>query len=74
MIAFSEPPGDMRRMKAFWLLLGGTWYPIRRTGELRFEHRTMPKPIVASARRRDTPRKLESAARKIARSRDCNEE
>lgn len=57
--------GDLRRARKLWMEYGGTVEDVRRTGEERYLHPAEPKPIKVNKRRKDTPRKLLSALRRI---------
>jgi hypothetical protein len=46
--------------------LGGAVERKRRTGELRVRHPRLPKPVVVNCRRKDSPRALTVALRKLA--------
>lgn len=50
-----------------WIRLGGTVEELRRTGEWRFSHSKIARPLTVNARRRDTPRVLLVALRRLAK-------
>lgn len=56
---------DLHRARSMWIEHGGTVEDVRRTGEERYIHPKEPKPIKVNKRRKDTPRKLVSALRRI---------
>jgi hypothetical protein len=56
---------DLRHARNMWIEHGGTVVDVRRTGEERYLHPKEPKPIKVNKRRKDTPRKLMSALRRI---------
>jgi len=58
-------PGDLRRARKLWKEHGGNVEDVRRTGEERYSHPTERKSIKVNKRRKDTPRKLLSALRRV---------
>lgn len=56
---------DLRSARKLWLELGGSVEDVRRTGEERYVHPAEAKPIKVNKRRKDTPRKLLTALRRI---------
>lgn len=56
---------NLRCARTMWIGHGGTVEDVRRTGEERYKHPTLAKPITVNKRRKDTPRKLLSALRRI---------
>lgn len=56
---------DLRRARRLWIEHGGTVEDIWRTGEERYTHPSEAKPIKVNKRRKDTPRKLLAALRRI---------
>lgn len=56
---------NLREMRNVWKSLGGTVEDVRGTGEERYSHPRIPRPITVNKRRKDTPRKLITAFRKI---------
>ncbi len=61
----NEVPNGMREFDKKWRKQGGTVRHVRRTGEKRYTHPALPQPIAVNGRRRDVPRKLRSAMRRI---------
>lgn len=62
---FMSGRDDLRRARRLWIEHGGTVEDVRRTGEERYVHPAESKPITVNKRRKDTPRKLLSALRRI---------
>lgn len=58
---------SLRRAARRWKQLGGTVEPIRRTGEHRYRHPLIEKPITVNARRHDATRFLMVQLRRIER-------
>lgn len=58
---------DMRDALRAWAAAGGSVEPVYRTGEIRLRHPAIPLPLRLNGRRKDTPRCLTSALRKIVR-------
>lgn len=48
--------------------LGFTIEPVRRTGEQRMTHPAFAKPVTFNARRKDAPREITQAIRRIAKA------
>lgn len=61
----TRSPKDARRFEQRWRAKGGRVEKVRRTGEVRYTHPALPKPIRANGRRKDVPRKLTTAFGKI---------
>lgn len=57
-----------RIMDKQWLAMGGTIKPIRGTGELRYEHPLLPRPLRVNGRRTSPPAKLASCFNQVERS------
>jgi hypothetical protein len=57
---------NLRETRELWRGLGGNVEDIRRTGEERYSHRSIERPIRVNKRRKDAPRKLVTALRRIA--------
>lgn len=49
-------------------LLGGEWYPKRRTGEIICRHPLVPGVCLVNGRRKDSPRSLTAMLIRLARS------
>lgn len=56
---------NLRLVRKMWIENGGYIEDVRRTGEERYTHPREMKPIKVNKRRKDTPRKLLSALRRI---------
>ena len=57
---------SLRETRELWKSLGGAVKDIRRTGEERYSHHSLPRSIKVNKRRKDAPRKLVTALRRIA--------
>lgn len=64
---------DIRHFRQLWVLLGGWVEPIRGTGELRYDHASMPHPIRANGRRKDVPSVLLSKLNQLKRTKAAND-
>lgn len=60
---------NLRDARELWRGFGGDIEDIRRTGEERYVHPSIERPIKVNKRRKDTPRKLVTALRRIVDSR-----
>ena len=58
---------SLRHVRRLWIKSGGDFDDVRRTGEERYTHPSLERPITVNKRRKDTPRKLVTALRRIAR-------
>ena len=56
---------NLRNIRDLWTSAGGIVEDIRRTGEERFSHPRLERPVKVNKRRKDCPRKLLSALRAI---------
>lgn len=56
---------NLRIARRLWIQHGGDVEDVRRTGEERYIHPREHKPITVNKRRKDTPRKLLTALRRI---------
>ncbi len=56
---------NLRHARKLWIQCGGSVEDVRRTGEERYSHPRLSRPITVNKRRHDTPRKLLSAFRQI---------
>ena len=56
---------SLRAARRQWVELGGYVEDVRRTGEERYRHPREPKPITVNKRRKDVPRKLRCALRRL---------
>ena len=57
---------SLRRARKLWRGLGGNVEDIRRTGQERYFHQGLQGTIRVDKRRKDAPRKLVTALRRIA--------
>lgn len=57
---------SLRDARWHWLQLGGVVTDVRRTGEERYSHPNIQRPITVNKRRKDAPRKLVTALRRVA--------
>lgn len=57
---------SLREARQLWKRFGGTVEDIRRTGEERYRHPEIERPITVDKRRKDAPRKLTTALRRLA--------
>ncbi len=65
---------DAHRADRYWLLLGGTIEPIRRTGEKRYDHAAFQRPLRSNGRRADVPAKLLSRINQLMKLRAANDD
>lgn len=56
---------NLRNTRKLWRNFGGDVEDVRRTGEERYSHPSIERPIKVNKRRKDTPRKLVAALRRI---------
>lgn len=63
---------DAHRANRYWLLLGGTIEPIRRTGETRYTHGAFKRPLRTNGRRNDVPAKLLSRINQLRKLQAAN--
>jgi hypothetical protein len=56
---------SLRRVRALWLTLGGCVIDVRRTGEERYSHPGIARPITVNKRRKDTPKALIVECRRL---------
>lgn len=59
-------PSDRRHFSRRWRAQGGFIQKVRGTGELRYRHPALTKPIRVNGRRKDLQRKLATALRKVS--------
>lgn len=57
---------SLRDVRWYWLQFGGIVTDVRRTGEERYSHASIERPITVNKRRKDAPRKLVTALRRVA--------
>lgn len=60
------PVPSLRYARQRWISLGGSVKNIRGTGEERYSHPSIQRPITVNKRRKDSPRKLMTALRRLA--------
>lgn len=65
---------DARHADRVWLLLGGRIEPIRRTGEKRYSHERIERPLRTNGRRHDVPAKLLTLINRLLRTSAANDE
>ena len=65
---------DARHADQIWVLLGGRIEAIRRTGEKRYRHDLIERPLRTNGRRHDVPAKLLTLINRLARTRAANDE
>ncbi len=65
---------DPRQADRYWLLLGGSIEPIRRTGETRYTHGAFERPLRTNGRRNDVPAKLLSRLNQLLKLRAANDD
>lgn len=63
---------DIHRADQIWLLLGGRIENIRRTGETRYRHDALPRPLRVNGRRNDVPAKLLTLLNRITKLQAAN--
>jgi hypothetical protein len=59
-----------RKAKKLWTLLGGTFAPVHRTGEVRYVHPAFEETIRANDRRNDVPAVLLSRINRLLKLRE----
>lgn len=64
---------DIRKVERAWLLLGGRIEPVRRTGETRYTHKAVVKPLRVNSRRNDVPAKLMTLVNQLSKMRAAND-
>lgn len=65
---------DARHADQIWILLGGRIEAVRRTGEKRYRHDLIERPLRTNGRRHDVPAKLLTLINRLARTRAANDE
>lgn len=65
---------DIHKVEEMWLLLGGRIESVRRTGETRYRHEALGRPLRVNGRRNDVPAKLLTLLNRVARLRAANDE
>jgi hypothetical protein len=56
---------NLRHARKEWIRCGGRVVDVRRTGEERYSHPSLERPITVNKRRKDPPRNLLKALRRI---------
>lgn len=64
---------DARHADQVWLLHGGRIEPVRRTGEKRYMHVMLDRPLRTNGRRHDVPAKLLTVINRILRLQAAND-
>lgn len=64
---------DKQKFQRLWNMLGGTYYVIRRTGEVRYIHPLFDSGIRINGRRKDVPAKLLSRLNTLIRREAAND-
>jgi hypothetical protein len=64
---------DIYKVEEMWLLLGGRIESVRRTGETRYRHEAIDRPLRVNGRRGDVPAKLLTLLNRVARLRAAND-
>lgn len=65
---------DIHHADQVWLMLGGRIEPVRRTGEKRYFHDQIERPLRTNGRRNDPPAKLLTLINRVLRMRAANDE
>jgi hypothetical protein len=65
---------DIRKVERMWLLQGGRIENVRRTGEVRYTHDSLLKPLRANGRRLDVPAKLLTVLNRVTKMNAANDE
>lgn len=64
---------SVRHADDIWLMMGGHIEPIRRTGELRYSHAWLERPLRVNGRRHDVPAKLLTFINRIRKLKAAND-
>ncbi len=64
---------DIYKVERAWLLLGGRIESVRRTGETRYRHDALAKPLRVNGRRNDVPAKLLTLLNRITKLKAAND-
>jgi hypothetical protein len=64
---------NIHKVERMWLTLGGRIEHVRRTGETRYRHDALTKPLTVNGRRNDVPAKLLTILNRVTRMEASNE-
>jgi len=64
---------DIHKVERMWLLLGGRIENVRRTGETRYRHDSLAKPLRVNGRRNDVPAKLLTVLNRVTKMQAAND-
>lgn len=64
---------DIHHADQVWLMLGGRIEPVRRTGEKRYFHDQIERPLRTNGRRNDPPAKLLTLINRVLRMQAAND-
>jgi len=64
---------DIHKVERVWRMLGGRIECVRRTGETRYRHDALAKPLRVNGRRHDVPAKLLTLLNRILKLKAAND-
>ena len=64
---------DIHKVERMWLLLGGRIESVRRTGETRYRHDSLDRPLRVNGRRNDVPAKLLTVLNRVTKLQAAND-
>jgi hypothetical protein len=64
---------DIHKVERMWLLLGGQIESVRRTGETRYRHDNLDRPLRVNSRRNDVPAKLLTVLNRVTKLQAAND-
>ncbi len=64
---------DIHKVERMWLLLGGRIESVRRTGETRYRHDNLDRPLRVNSRRNDVPAKLLTVLNRVTKLQAAND-
>ena len=64
---------DIHKVERMWLLLGGRIESVRRTGETRYRHESLDRPLRVNGRRNEVPAKLLTFLNRVTKLQAANE-
>jgi hypothetical protein len=64
---------DIHKVERMWLLCGGSIESVRRTGETRYRHEALSKPLRVNGRRTDVPAKLQTMVNRVMKLQPAND-
>jgi len=64
---------DIHKVERAWLMLGGRIEPVRRTGETRYSHAAIDRPLRVNGRRHDVPAKLITLVNRVTKMAAAND-